>query len=552
MTLFFILLIALFAYQFATRKSLATIYPQFNKVQLRRLTNVPFYFAAWTLLFVVCAQGLSALTAMIAQLFNIDMYIGIFGGGWLGLILQLLRAYGFIDDIQEPAVLIQYKETISLVCNVTLLCCVGAGTAIYDFCRRLKRSQLNSTAILAFYYLSMACGLISFLTFMWALWDFNDLLNHAIDFHMEEVYIYLSATFIVSCTLAMYYANKELKALLALPQCKVMTWQQVLAKFKIKTDKGQQPVTERQLIGIFLGLSLLVSGYVVLRTLPAGATPEETPAVVYETTCDEEIAAPPAEEPVNNDESDCIAILNKYYNASREQIKAYGGRRAFETERFIQYTSHFDYIVLTSNQDFGIGDECLRVEGIVPNANLANSYIVTVSCGHSAGIPTCVVMKKEGDTWKIDNIAYEPYDKALLNYSLPASGYNAFQEEESGDYEIEETPAEPEEDNIIYGQAEVLPSFPGGQAALMQYLSENVHYPAIAKENGVQGRVICLFVVEKDGSISNLEVVRSGGDPSLDNEALRVLQAMPKWTPGQQKGRLVRVKYTIPINFKLN
>ena len=99
MTLFFILLIALVVYQFATRKSLSQIYPQFSKVQIRRLSNVPFNFAAWTLLFVLCAYMLSALTSMIGELFNVDNYISLFGGGWLGIILRFLRSNGFIGDI---------------------------------------------------------------------------------------------------------------------------------------------------------------------------------------------------------------------------------------------------------------------------------------------------------------------------------------------------------------------------------------------------------------------------------------------------------------------
>ena len=97
-----------------------------------------------------------------------------------------------------------------------------------------------------------------------------------------------------------------------------------------------------------------------------------------------------------------------------------------------------------------------------------------------------------------------------------------------------------------------MPEFPGGQEALFQYLSANVKYPKIAQENGIQGRVIVQFVVAKDGRIENAEVVRSGGDPSLDNEALRVIRKMPRWIPGKQRGKLVRVKYTVPVNFRLH
>jgi len=114
-----------------------------------------------------------------------------------------------------------------------------------------------------------------------------------------------------------------------------------------------------------------------------------------------------------------------------------------------------------------------------------------------------------------------------------------------------EAPVEEEEEEVVFVVVEKMPEFPGGQQALFKYLSENVKYPVIAQENGIQGRVICQFVVNKDGSIVDVEVVRSGGDPSLDKEAIRVIKSMPKWKPGKQRGKAVRVKYTVPVNFKL-
>ena len=114
-----------------------------------------------------------------------------------------------------------------------------------------------------------------------------------------------------------------------------------------------------------------------------------------------------------------------------------------------------------------------------------------------------------------------------------------------------EAPVEEEEEEVIFMVVETMPEFPGGQQALFKYLSENVKYPVIAQENGIQGRVICQFVVNKDGAIVDVEVVRSGGDPSLDKEAVRVIKSMPKWNPGKQRGKAVRVKYTVPVTFKL-
>ena len=114
-----------------------------------------------------------------------------------------------------------------------------------------------------------------------------------------------------------------------------------------------------------------------------------------------------------------------------------------------------------------------------------------------------------------------------------------------------EAPEEEEEEEVIFVVVESMPEFPGGQQALFKYINENVKYPVIAQENGIQGRVICQFVVNKDGSIVDIEVVRSGGDPSLDKEAIRVIKSMPKWKPGKQRGKPVRVKFTLPVNFKL-
>lgn len=116
---------------------------------------------------------------------------------------------------------------------------------------------------------------------------------------------------------------------------------------------------------------------------------------------------------------------------------------------------------------------------------------------------------------------------------------------------VEVKQEEEEEGQVVFVVVEKMPEFPGGQQALFKYLSENVKYPVIAQENGIQGRVICQFVVNKDGAIVDVEVVRSGGDPSLDKEAIRVIKSMPKWTPGKQRGKAVRVKYTVPVNFRL-
>jgi protein TonB len=109
---------------------------------------------------------------------------------------------------------------------------------------------------------------------------------------------------------------------------------------------------------------------------------------------------------------------------------------------------------------------------------------------------------------------------------------------------------EKEEETKVFEVVEQMPQFPGGDAALMQYLSSHIKYPVVAEENGIQGRVVCTFVVERNGSISDVRVVKSV-DPSLDKEAVRVIKSMPAWIPGKQNGAPVRVKYTVPVTFRL-
>jgi len=109
---------------------------------------------------------------------------------------------------------------------------------------------------------------------------------------------------------------------------------------------------------------------------------------------------------------------------------------------------------------------------------------------------------------------------------------------------------EESDEGQIFQVVEQMPEFPGGMNALMNYLQKNIKYPSVAQDNGIQGRVMVTFVVNKDGSIVDPEVIKAV-DPSLDKEALRVIKAMPKWNPGKQRGKPVRVKYTVPVTFRL-
>ena len=105
-------------------------------------------------------------------------------------------------------------------------------------------------------------------------------------------------------------------------------------------------------------------------------------------------------------------------------------------------------------------------------------------------------------------------------------------------------------DTVTFSVVENNPEFPGGEDALYKYLAENIRYPEQAKKEKVQGRVFVRFVVDKDGSVVKSEVLRGIGN-GCDEEALRVVNAMPKWTPGKQRGKPVNVQYVIPVNFKL-
>ena len=440
LTLFFVLIIAIVVFQVATQKSLGKVYPQLEKKQIKRLVDPPFYFASWTLMFALIAFSLSALTSMMGELFNVDNYIGLFGGGWLGLLLRFLRSNGFIGDIQEPMVLQHYRDVINLVCNVSVIMFLGCIGALYDYCNELKKPKINGTHLLSSYYISMAVAIASFISIMWAIYMFEDMMDHAIDLKINEIYMYFTLAFILTTIVTMFFCNKVQKTILLLPQCETSTWQQVFAKFKIKTEKGQQPIQEKHIVYISVVFALLISAYVILRTLPINEEyiPEEV-----EQSYEEETAVSSVEDEVLNEDDVCMGILRKYYTASNAQIQEWGGQEAFETSRFITYTKHLDFVPLTNTQDFDIGDDCLRVENIKPYAKWDHSYIITISCGYSDGIPVCVVMKEDNGTWKIDNISLEPYTMLFIDYSRPASDYECGEGEPDVDADeniiIEET-----------------------------------------------------------------------------------------------------------------
>lgn len=155
-----------------------------------------------------------------------------------------------------------------------------------------------------------------------------------------------------------------------------------------------------------------------------------------------------------------------------------------------------------------------------------------------------------------EDIYEEPeIEEVLVEEVVNSDKFTAYEaEDEIDDVEYRSTEeltvveAETPDDDRVFDVVEQQPTFSGGDPRV--WIGQNIHYPPVAEENGVQGTVVCQFVVERDGSISNVTVAR-GADPALDKEAIRVIKSMPRWTPGKQNGQTVRVKYTMPIKFNL-
>ena len=125
-----------------------------------------------------------------------------------------------------------------------------------------------------------------------------------------------------------------------------------------------------------------------------------------------------------------------------------------------------------------------------------------------------------------------------------------FDEDEAMDaFEFIEDDEEIEEQHIFL-VVENMPEFPGGEAAMYKFIGKNIDYPRMAKESGISGRVFVTFVVERDGSLTDVQILRGIGG-GCDEEAVRVIRAMPRWSPGKQRGKPVRVQYRMPIKFTL-
>ena len=166
---------------------------------------------------------------------------------------------------------------------------------------------------------------------------------------------------------------------------------------------------------------------------------------------------------------------------------------------------------------------------------------------------TAPIIKKDDlvdEKDEIDLDAIEKSNKAIGTYTVEGTDDIGGEVLRSTDIIEAPEPPKPVDDEKIFKVVQQMPSFPGGDSALMSWIGKNIRYPVLAEENHIEGRVVLQFVVEKDGAITDVQIVKSV-DPSLDKEAMRVIKSMPHWLPGKQNGTPVRVKFTLPVSFKL-
>lgn len=207
-------------------------------------------------------------------------------------------------------------------------------------------------------------------------------------------------------------------------------------------------------------------------------------------------------------------------------------------------------------QENNKGKKTLAVVGAVVAAGLTpgiiNSSLVPGSNGE---ITAADVVAMDGTTYSFDELyVMQRGDTVEMQVELPEVQIDAMpQATKYGariHYPSNDKPTAPES-KTVYRSVEQMPQFPGGEAALMKYLKSHINYPPMAAMNDIQGNVIVQFVVNEDGSVGEVKVVRSV-DKDLDREAIRVIKSLPKFTPGRHKGKAASVWYTLPVPFKLN
>ena len=187
----------------------------------------------------------------------------------------------------------------------------------------------------------------------------------------------------------------------------------------------------------------------------------------------------------------------------------------------------------------GCDEEAVRVINSMPKWTPGRQKGEPVNVNYSMPINFKLDPKKNSKGQQTSAVSAQDNDQKYEYLVVNGAG--------NGKSEVKNAPDE----NGVYNIVEEMPKFPGGENAMMKFISENVTYPQEARDKNISGRVFVCFVVEKDGSVNDVKVIR-GVDKLLDNEAVRVVKAMPKWTPGKQKGKAVRVNYNLPIFFKLS
>lgn len=236
-----------------------------------------------------------------------------------------------------------------------------------------------------------------------------------------------------------------------------------------------------------------------------------------------------------------MEVLFTYYDVRKPKLENY--RYGYINENHIEFDS-----------------ESERIEGTITD-EIAGTWMPSYSntpLPFSLRITGCAVSVIDKIVVPpppmVDYITEDTSNEVIEVKSAPVST-----EEEDTEAELDRIKAELEENmkkymeeapDKIYDKVQVMPEYPGGTIEMMRFISRNLEYPKSAQESGTQGKVVMQFVVGADGSVSNVQVIRSV-DPLLDKEAVRIISAMPRWKPGTEGGKPVRVKYTVPINFRL-
>ncbi len=198
----------------------------------------------------------------------------------------------------------------------------------------------------------------------------------------------------------------------------------------------------------------------------------------------------------------------------------------------------------------------LAVVGAVVAAGLSHGIVnASPVQGSNAGITAAELVAMDGTAYSFDELyAMQRGDTVDMQVDLPEVQIKAMPNATKYGTRmpnlVSDKPAAPGS-KTVYRSVEQMPQFPGGEAALMKYLKSHINYPPMAAMNDIQGNVIVQFVVNEDGSVGEVKVVRSL-DKDLDREAIRVVKSLPKFTPGRHKGKVASVWYTLPVPFKLN